>query len=790
VRTNNIISSFALAFAAVSAVVVLGADSARAAGGAPVKQVIVSHLGWEVDATTKGPVCTVESKDVCQPGKASSEPGGFEFTESVAGGLAAEGNVYVADAGNNRVQEFNAKGEFVLMFGKHVNATTGGNICTEEEIATKAVKCQAGEAGGEAGALIRPTAIATDPSNGNLYVIEAAPANTRVDEYTPTGQFVWMVGKEVNQATKGDLCTQKEQCKAGVYPGIGATVTEHGAFVNPLVVAGGPNHVLYVGDEHRVQEFDEEGNWIGEIREPLEQISSEVQSTVSRLGVDPGGDVYLVYEVHNENRTILEFDPTGKEIDEFAGPPRRYIIALAIDPTGRLAVVENEAGALLGLLYQVEGEHLRLITSFAAQGDEGIAFDRQGTAHLYAAATNEVIVYKPVSVGELTIGPSRCGPGAEQETNVTLDCELSATVDPWGVEGTKVWFQWGFTEAFGQETEKKSVPVTGPEGTEEPPVIVGATVTGMRPNERIYDQLVGEDQNVVPPEFLTSAVAQLDTPSVPPRIVGSPSALFVRTSSVDLFEELNPENTQTTYEFQYAPADVCAKLEGCAETAHTKALTSNVYGKIGAMLEARGLQPATEYIYRLDAVNQSNPPQLAVNQSGGPDLPEGRFTTAPATAPTAVTGPVATVGQTTATITGAVDPDGHEATYSFELGVYSGSDTQYATVASGAAGADAAPVNEALSLMDLQPSTMYAYRIAIKSGYIDNESHILQGAPQTFTTLPLVSLLQAPQVPQMLATPIIRRPTSPSPSFKCRKGFRLIRGHHCVRVKRHKRKHR
>lgn len=37
----------------------------------------------------------------------------------------ASGDVYVADTGNDRVEEFNAEGVFVLMFGKEVNKANG-----------------------------------------------------------------------------------------------------------------------------------------------------------------------------------------------------------------------------------------------------------------------------------------------------------------------------------------------------------------------------------------------------------------------------------------------------------------------------------------------------------------------------------------------------------------------------------------------------------------------------------------------------------------------------------------
>jgi DNA-binding beta-propeller fold protein YncE len=791
-------ATLSLGLAATAAVIcaLASAATAIAAGNAPVKQVIVSHIGREADQTTKGGICTVSSGDVCQHAKVGSEAGAFEFTKSVAGGPAPEGNVYVADGGNNRVQELTASGEFVLMFGRHVNATTGGDVCTETEILTKGVKCQKGEVGGQAGALASPGAVAVDPSDGSVYVSESS--HERVDKYTSAGVFVWTIGKEVNKTTKANFCSQKEienegvECQAGVFVGLG--VTEHGVFVFPASIAVGPGHTLYVGDEHRVQEFDGEGKWVAEISTPLEQISTEPHSVVSMLAVDSSANVFLVYEVALATHAILEFDPSGKKIAEFDlsdSGASFGITSIAVDQADRLAVVDSDKGEAKGLLYQVEaGSGLRLITEFVTKGassgstsDEGIAFN--GNDDLYAAASSEVVAYKHVAIGDLAVVSVNCSPGAEQETDVRLDCELLGNVDPWGVDETEVWFEWGRTSILGEVTAPPiAVPAPLADGEEEPPVDAHVPISGVRPNEVLYLRMAGEDAQVKKPEMLTSPTRSFTTASVPPRIVGELNAWFVKPSAADLAGEINPENADTTYEFQYAPVSVCQELEGCGAALHSKSVTTNVYGKVGVMLEADGLQPATEYRYRLYASNDSN--QTAVNQAGEPVLPEGKFTTPAIPAPSVVTGLASGVGQSTATISGTVNPDGQEATYSFELGVYEGSQTEFGTVHSGAAGAGTVPVEEALALTDLQPGTTYAYRIAVKSNFIANETHTTEGAVGTFTTAPLSTGVVGPPAQPMLGTPHTIFPNVPAAPSKCRRGFRRSKSGKCVRAKKTK----
>ena len=76
------------------------------------------------------------------------------------------GNVYVADTNNKRVQELEADGKFVLMFGEDVDQTTGGDVCT----AASADACKAGVEGTAAGQFGSIGRVTVDPQTGNVYV--------------------------------------------------------------------------------------------------------------------------------------------------------------------------------------------------------------------------------------------------------------------------------------------------------------------------------------------------------------------------------------------------------------------------------------------------------------------------------------------------------------------------------------------------------------------------------------------------------------------------------------------
>ena len=225
-----------LAAAVIAAMLVMLAG-ATVAQAAPVanKFVFSSHFGREVNLTETNAkaglpledVCTVSSKDKCQPGTESSEPGGFSYAEGVAvdndPASPEYGDVYVADRGNHRVQVLTATGAFVSMFGWEVNRTKDEanasqaerNVCTAE---SKNV-CQAGVMGAAAGQFgaSGPKSVAVDPANGDVYVADLIFYSNgfgfRVQEFTAEGAWVLEIGKEVNETTKGNLCTQEQVAK-------------------------------------------------------------------------------------------------------------------------------------------------------------------------------------------------------------------------------------------------------------------------------------------------------------------------------------------------------------------------------------------------------------------------------------------------------------------------------------------------------------------------------------------------------------------------------------------------
>lgn len=762
-----------LLLAVLMSMIVLLAAGAGAYAAAPIKEIPASRWGREVNLTKVGEhagaaledVCTVESDDTCQIGAESTITGGFAYPEAIAAGPAPGEDVYVSDVGGRRVQEFSPNGEFILEFGKGVDQTSGANICT----AASHDVCRVGTKGSGPGEFGEKTGdIAVDQETGNVYAQDYS--NWRVQEFTASGEFVLMFGKDVNETTGANVCTEQEiknsgvKCKAGVQEAEGGK--EPSAFnflegeTNQLLAVG-PSHTVYVGDEHRVQEFEEDGEFKTEIS--LTSISSTLDNRVIALAVDTAGNTYLVYNTGSSSsnsvlNTIYKFDPSGKEVTTAPYPlteqPRDLkalrleIGGLALDPAGRLAVAERETITtgpgeqttyLRGGLYVAATG--KLISEFANPLIFAETFDAADRFYAVGASNTpqdgqEVLTYTPVPIAELVTGAAPCVPGADRGTDVTLDCVLQGAADPEGVSETEAWFQWGRTQEFGGTTAKQSVGATES---------ITAPIEGLKPNDVLYYRLVGNDHNAPPPELLTGEIASFTTPSVPPRIEGEASASYVGASSVVLFGELNPEHASTRYTFQYG---ACESLDACPERGELADLESPAYEKIATAREASGLQPVTTYHYRLVAVNEKG------QEAKGP---EGQFTTAPSAKVQAATGTPSMISATGATVSGTVDPDGQAASYAFELGVYEGPETRYGVVILDST--SQTPTAESFAVSGLQPGTTYAYRIKIKSGYGE-----AMGEPVLFTTEGLPSVLALPASLGMLTVPSIKFPAQSAAS--------------------------
>lgn len=216
-------------------------------------------------------------------GSAGSAPGQFLGPGGTA--VDADGNVYVTDSGNHRVQKFSRSGALIL---------TWGSFGTGD------------------GQFNGPWGIAVDRS-GNVYVGDLN--NHRIEKFTSQGVFL----------TKW-----------------GAFGSGNGQFNGPYGVATDADGNVYVSDNanSRVQKFSSSGSYLaqwGSVGSGDGQLSSPYG-----VATDPAGNVYVAD--YNNNR-IQKFSGSGTFLLAWGSPGSgdgqfNGAYAISCDPVGNVHVVE------------------------------------------------------------------------------------------------------------------------------------------------------------------------------------------------------------------------------------------------------------------------------------------------------------------------------------------------------------------------------------------------------------------------------------------------------------------
>ncbi len=225
----------------------------------------------------------------------------------------SSGNVWVTDTGNTRVVEFGKAGEFLATFGTNVNKTKveAAGTQAEKNLCTAASKnvCQAGTAGSAEGQMKEPIGIAAS-SGGNLYVVEKG--NGRVEKFSPTGAILANFGG----------------------PGSGS-----GQLLEPTAVAVAPDASIWVADSgnNRIQHWNstftavsaygKEGTANGEFKHP------------DAIDVDPLGNVFVADQ---GNGRVQEFSENGVFLTRFGSGGTNPGQLTLTDPAGIAANGKGE----------------------------------------------------------------------------------------------------------------------------------------------------------------------------------------------------------------------------------------------------------------------------------------------------------------------------------------------------------------------------------------------------------------------------------------------------------------
>jgi|HubBroStandDraft_6_1064221.scaffolds.fasta_scaffold10983_2 hypothetical protein len=275
------------------------------------------------------------------------------------------------------------------------------------------------------------------------------------------------------------------------------------------------------------------------------------------------------------------------------------------------------------------------------------------------------------------------------------------------------------------------------------PTEVRASVSGLEPGTEYSACLIAKNG------VGASAGSQVSftTVAIPPRVL---SVLANAGSDEATIEgHVLPGAQRAKCELEYGPTGAYGIRVPCTEDVGGSGATANVH--------VTGLEPGTEYDYRLVIENSSGP--------SAPGEGKGTFTTQ-IRAPLLSAESASEVGASSALLSGAVAPEGARTRYWFEYGETEafGQSTPGGEVPAGAGVVTVAP--EAIS--GLTPVTLYHYRLRAK-----NKWHEAFGETQTFTTASASSTTSSggPPTPPPSGselggplTPPLGQPLAPAPS--------------------------
>ncbi len=524
----------------------------------------------------------------------------------------SNGDVYVTDPAHFRIEKFDASGNFILMFGKGVDATTGGDVCTE----ASGDVCQAGAKGSGPGAfdgefesegVQERLFLAVDnsggPSNGDIYVGD--PATSLVQKFDSAGNLITSWGKG------GQLDGAAEHEKKFFPDGL------QGIAVNP----SGTLYVLAGYLKLEFFEFEQDGT-------PIKQLFGEVFPTITGLAVDGVGDLYV---------------PGGSSVFKLAPNPKEKIGAVNAESNGfgvsglRIDPSSND----LYLTHFHATEHDGVIEHFSAacnpipnpceaadsfgEGNlnepRGVAInDATGAAYVADTGNGRVAVF--------TAEPFLPDATAAAEAQTPSTEELKGKADPAGAGPiTACHFQYVSDAAFDKEafadlSSGGSVPCAEGQSLASATEVHGE-LSGLTYGSEYHYRLLLENAKGTNASFDQSFESLPLAPSLE-----AESASNVNSDTARIHALINPNGGDATYHTTYHVEYVTqegfevGEFSGALQSKSIDAGSARTPQAITAQLS--GLAADTTYHYRV----------VAQNASGTTKGTPRTFTTFPTATPT------------------------------------------------------------------------------------------------------------------------------------------------------------
>jgi hypothetical protein len=577
----------------------------------------IAMIGSQAPAAmaAKGAVSSFGGKGT-EGGKFGTVLEAMAVNQAGSGGAAA-GDIYVTDTAASRIQQFSPAGEFIRAFGLGVGGS-GINVCTV------APSCVVGAESGAAGAVSRPRGIAVDQATGVVYVGDIR--NERVSVFSATGVFEGAFGwnvKSTGGAEELQLCTTVSGCQQGK-AGAGAGQFGPEPNVGPAAIAVSPlNGHIFTADSQnrRINEFApviEAGavtgvsfvrgyGWgaktgAGEFQictvtchAPGATGSAKGQFSFESpqdLAIDASGTLYAV-DSHNER--VQTFDAVGNPLGNFAASTLsgNEPLRIAIDPSsGHVFVMAFPPGGRRPYEFDAAGTLLEIYFPGGGLGENGGIATGPGE-QVYVPIGPRSRVYR---LG--TIVP----PTAEIETVATptgTSAEVKSKINPKGLEGT---YRIEFSTDEGANW---TVKATGEFPADEIDHQIVTTIGGLEALTKYQVRIVAEK---VFKSGSAEDSASFETPASPP-VIGPAKYSGNSDTCVQLEGAINPENQETTYEFEYVTETQFAEDEFAQAIIAPPGGATIASGpaSVPVAQQVCGLVPRTTYHFRLSAQNATGP---------------------------------------------------------------------------------------------------------------------------------------------------------------------------------------
>jgi hypothetical protein len=630
----------------------------------------------------------------------------------------ATGNVYVADTGNHRVDEFDAGGTFIRAWGYGVaDGSSELQVCT--------LTCRAGIPGSAPGQLLEPTAIAVDNSVGgkdDVYVADGA--DHAITKFDSEGHLVSGWGASGQLQGTPVLATGTGDVVSGAATGTGDVVvgsktvtnvsTSTGAFtvglgIHGLGIEAGPTYITAVGSGTLTLSRPASSTYTGVELTTNHRFITNVSTasgafqgsqTISGPGIPPGTQI----EEATPGYIALSTDATpGAGISLSGQFPFGTPAGVAVDPSGDLWVSAAVRGFEAQMFeFAPDGSFLTDWPHITAEG-VGIAVD--ATGDLYAPDQVGTAKFQPdgTRLGEVEVVRA----GNLARTGLTVD---PATNDiyidngPGGTAGTEI-------NHFPASCE----PTTGPcaiadtfGNSEEAPA--GRLKNGQ-------GLAVGPDHTVYVTEADADKVFAYRQVRFPDTTTLGATAIGVSTATLE--GEVNPDGVPVTgCLFEYGPTKSYGHQAPCVES------PTEIGGgsaPVHVHSDISGLEPSF-YHYRLVATN-------ANGSSRGADATFGASIDSQI---------VQSADQSTTTLTAEINPHGSDTHCLFryiEDSAYRADGERFGEGTTGLPcepsdlGAGEGDVKASVSLSGLRPGTNYRYRFVAESG-----EHVSEGPVEAMYT--------------------------------------------------------